>query len=302
MTSITLFWRPGTCARVVYVALEEIGEPFEVQTLNAFKGEMQSPEFRAVNPKGKVPALRLDDWVITENPVILRVLDRRFPQAGLLPAGDERTETAAAEMMAWFASGLHPAVARHRFPGRFTTSEDPAEWQGIRLHARKELAAAFSILEERLQTRDWLFGDWSVIDVYMLYLWWRAVGSGMDPHRSRGAPITGGAARHARPWPRSWTATPPSSRAWRPRAACPPTGSPTTPGASRPSSSPTSDRHARGRRDRHAHPADLSSAAKSATGPRCVSLSGLTTELMLVIWPSAISSATTAISRCCASR
>jgi len=181
MTSITLFWRPGTCARIIYVALEEIGEPFEVQTLNAFKGDMQSAEYRAVNPKGKVPALLFDDWVITENPVILRVLDRRFRQARLLPAGDERTETAAAEMMAWFASGLHPAVARHRFPGRFTTSEDPAEWQGIRLHAREELAAAFAILEQRLQTRDWLFDDWSIVDVYMLYLWWRAVGSGMDP-------------------------------------------------------------------------------------------------------------------------
>ena len=210
MTSMTLFWRPGTCARIVYVALEEIGEPFEVRTLNAFKGDMQSPEFRAVNPKGRVPALMLDDWVITENPVILRVLDRRFPQAGLLPAGDERTETAAAETMAWFASGLHPAVARHRFPGRFTTSEDPAAWEGIRLHAREELASAFAILEERLQTRDWLFDEWSVVDVYMLYLWWRAVGSGMETrtvpamHRPRpalrGAPYGGQGAgpRHRR--------------------------------------------------------------------------------------------------------
>ena len=48
--------------------------------------------------------------------------------------------------------------------------------------------------------------------------------------------------------------------------------------------------------------ADPSSDAKSPTGPRCDSLSGLTIELMLVIWPWAISSATTAISRCCASR
>ena len=179
--SLTLFWLPGTCARVPFVALEEVGAPYHLRVMNRFAGDTNSSEYKAINPKKKVPALRIDDWVITENPVILRVLASKFPAAGLLPAGDERTEVLAHETMAWFASELHKAVARQRFPETVTTSQDEAHWEAIRQKARAELIDGFAILERRLQASDWLFGQWSIVDVYMLYLWWRAVGSGMDP-------------------------------------------------------------------------------------------------------------------------
>jgi glutathione S-transferase len=178
--SITLYWRPGTCARVPYVALEEIGAPFEVAVLNAFRGDMQSPEYLAINPKGRVPALKLDDWIVTENPVILRVLADRFPEANLLPAGDEKAEVEAAEMMTWFASNMHPPVGRHFFPQFFIRTDDKAAQEAVKLAARAELEAGFTLLERRLESREWLFGEWTVIDVYMLYLWWRALGAGMD--------------------------------------------------------------------------------------------------------------------------
>ncbi len=180
MPSIHLYWSPGSCARVPFVALEHAGAPFELHVLNRYIGDHQTTEYRAINPKEKVPAIVLDGWAITENPVIQTVLARTFPDAGLLPTGDERVVTEAMSMMAWFASGIQPAVGRQRFPGMFSDS-DEASLERIRLVARKELEKAFAILEARLADRDWLFEDWSIIDAYMLWLWFRAVGSGMDP-------------------------------------------------------------------------------------------------------------------------
>lgn len=180
MPLIDLYWSPGSCARVPFVALEHAGAPFELHVLNRYIGDHQTPEYRAINPKEKVPAIVLDGWAVTENPVIQTVLARTFPDAGLLPTGDERSVTEAMSMMAWFASGIQPAVGRQRFPGAFSDG-DEASLERIRLVARKELEKAFAILEARLADRDWLFEDWSTIDAYMLWLWFRAVGSGMNP-------------------------------------------------------------------------------------------------------------------------
>jgi glutathione S-transferase len=92
-----LYWIPGTCARVIYVALEEIGAPYEVVLIKRQKG---SPaEYLEVNPKGKVPALEVGPLVVTENPAIQTFLSRRHPEAGLLPTegqpGIEALETAS---------------------------------------------------------------------------------------------------------------------------------------------------------------------------------------------------------------
>src|SRR5579863_9712700 len=106
MPTIDLYWAPGSCARVPFIALEHAGVPFELHVLNRYAGDFQTSEFRAVNPKGKVPVLVLDGEVITENPVIQIVLARTFPEARLLPTGDERIVTQAMSTMAWFASDI----------------------------------------------------------------------------------------------------------------------------------------------------------------------------------------------------
>lgn len=179
MPTIDLYWSPGSCARVPFIALEEAGADFHLHVLNRYLGEHQTPAYRALNPKEKVPTVVIDGWAVTENPVIQQVLARRFPEAHLLPDGDERVVVEARSLMAWFASGVQPAAGRQRFPGLF--SDDPGTHDGIRTSARRELEKAFTILEARLEDRDWLFGDWTIVDAYMLWLWFRAVGSGMDP-------------------------------------------------------------------------------------------------------------------------
>src|SRR6476469_10543406 len=63
-----LYWSPGTCARVIYVGLEEIRLPYETTLVERSPGP--PPEYFKVNPKGKVPALKVGDRILTENPAI----------------------------------------------------------------------------------------------------------------------------------------------------------------------------------------------------------------------------------------
>jgi glutathione S-transferase len=69
-------------------------------------------------------------------------------------------------------------VARLRFPK--LVNDDPASFERTRAIAAKELQASFAILEQRLADREWLYEDWSIVDAYQPWCWFRAIGSGMD--------------------------------------------------------------------------------------------------------------------------
>ena len=75
--SIDLYWIPGSCARIPFVALEEAGVAFDLHVLDRGAGDNVSDEYRAINPKLRVPTLVIDDWVITEN----SAMSRRVPRA-----------------------------------------------------------------------------------------------------------------------------------------------------------------------------------------------------------------------------
>jgi glutathione S-transferase len=170
-----LYWFPGSCARVPLVALEEIGVPFELTV-----PRRPSDEYAAINPKGKVPALVADARVITENPAIQTFLAQSFPEARLLPE-EPAAAVEALSTMCWFASGIHPVVGRLRFPA--SVSPPPESHDALRVAARGQLEEAFAIVEARLADREWLFGDWTIVDAYLLWCWFRAVGLGIDASR-----------------------------------------------------------------------------------------------------------------------
>jgi glutathione S-transferase len=177
--TIELFWMPGTCARVPLIALEEIGIPFETRLALPYDREGWAAYRRDVNPKGKVPALRVDGRVITENLVIQTYLARRHPEARLLPE-DPDTQLEALTLQSWLASGIHPAITRFRFPVFFC--DLPESHGRIREIARTTLAESFSLIEARLEDRPWILGDaWTILDGYLLWAFFRSVGSGLDP-------------------------------------------------------------------------------------------------------------------------
>jgi glutathione S-transferase len=174
-----LFWFPGTCSRVTLIALEELGIEFTTTTVPWNWADDRGHLAR--NPKGKVPTLLIDGDALTENPAILTYLHGLHPQKGLLPDGTplERSEVLAT--MSWFAAGIHPLVARMRYP--MSVNDDPAGFTRTRELAGARLTRCFEVLEARLQDRQWLYGDWTALDGYQLWLWFRAVGAGFDGGR-----------------------------------------------------------------------------------------------------------------------
>ncbi|HEX5509962.1 MAG TPA: glutathione S-transferase N-terminal domain-containing protein [Pseudolabrys sp.] len=89
MPKLTLYHASPSRSSVVLWMLEEIGEPYEIKLLNLTGGEQLKPEYLAINPMGKVPALRHGDTVITEVAAICTYLADEFPRAKLnIPVGD----------------------------------------------------------------------------------------------------------------------------------------------------------------------------------------------------------------------
>jgi glutathione S-transferase len=174
---MVLYWSPGSCARVTLVALEETGLPYEHRVLARGRpGEMEAYT-RDVNPKGKVPALAVGDRVLTETPALVTYLHDRCPEARLLPR-DAGGRLDALILMSWFASGIHPLVTRSRFP-RFVSTV-PESFDAIRTIALDGLRDCFGQIEARLSDdRRWLLRDWTITDVYLLWLWFRGMGSGL---------------------------------------------------------------------------------------------------------------------------
>ena len=171
---ITLFAAPGSCARVTMTALEHIGLPFEYRLIRMMTGEHKSPDYLAINPKGKVPALEVDNEVLTENVAILTYLSRRYPEAGLLPtADDEMTATRQLADLCYCSATLHPIVTRIKRPNFFAETEDAR--QQVRKLAIEAMRPNFDLIENRLSAGSWWYGEqWSVVDAYIYWVWFRS--------------------------------------------------------------------------------------------------------------------------------
>src|SRR5258705_4117765 len=80
-----LYYAPGTCALASHIALEEAGASYTAERLDFKNGQQTTPQYLAINPKGRVPALVTDRGTLTETPAILAYIAQSFPQAKLMP-------------------------------------------------------------------------------------------------------------------------------------------------------------------------------------------------------------------------
>lgn len=148
-----LYFAPGACSFVPHVGLELVkaatGEDFEPRLVKLHKGEQKAPEYLAINPNGQVPVLLVDGKPLVQIVAICDFLDRRYPQAGLLPA-DPWARAQALSQLAWMNNTAHPNFTHVFRPSDFTDNE-PAQGEIKRFAARK-----FRSLLERIQ--DWTKG------------------------------------------------------------------------------------------------------------------------------------------------
>jgi glutathione S-transferase len=91
MARLTLYHAAPSRSSIVRWMLEELGEPYDIHLLSLSKGEQMTPDYLAINPMGKVPALKHGDAIITEAAAICTYLADEFPHARLnIPVGDPR--------------------------------------------------------------------------------------------------------------------------------------------------------------------------------------------------------------------
>jgi glutathione S-transferase len=117
--TLKLYYAPGACSFVPHTLLEATGEPYEPVMVKLHKGEQNSPEYKAINPRGQVPVLVDGDQVITQIVAIVSYIAARFPDAGFLP--DEPVARARAiETLAWMNNTIHPTFTHIFMPQKFT--------------------------------------------------------------------------------------------------------------------------------------------------------------------------------------
>ena len=153
--ALVLFHTPGACSRVTMNALEEIGLAFEDPPIDIFKGAQRRPDFLAVNPKGKVPALLVDGTLLTETPAILAWLIAEYPDANLMPAGDSLARATAFADLVWCSNTLHPLARVIRMPQRATLG-DP---EPVRVSAIEQVTPMLIAMQHRFEAQPWWFGQ-----------------------------------------------------------------------------------------------------------------------------------------------
>lgn len=109
-SEVTLYHSPNTRSTGVRVLLEELGAPHRLHVLNTRAEEQRSAAYLAINPMGKVPALKDGDALVTEQAAIYLHLADRFPEKGLAPAIGDPLRGPYLRWMVFYGSSFEPAV------------------------------------------------------------------------------------------------------------------------------------------------------------------------------------------------
>jgi glutathione S-transferase len=121
---IKLFYASDTCSLASHIALEDAGADYSTARISFANDEQRKPEYLAINPKGRAPALVTDKGVLTETPAILAFIAQSFPQARLAPLDDPFGFAEVQAFNSYLCSTLHVAHA-HRMRGN-RWADDPA--------------------------------------------------------------------------------------------------------------------------------------------------------------------------------
>ncbi len=168
MPKLTLYTSPRACSTACHIALEESGLDYDYEIVRIRAGETRRAEYRAIHPMAKVPALKVDDEVLTETTAIMLLIgELAAPDMRLLPEGDAVARLRAVEWMSFLTSAVHLAFRPLFKPQQFTGDE--SLHAAIRHKGGEFLRDMLLNVERRLEGRAWALGDsFSVVDPYLL--------------------------------------------------------------------------------------------------------------------------------------
>jgi glutathione S-transferase len=179
---LKLFYAPGSCAMASHIALEEAAASYDAVCLDLRAGDQRKPEYLAVNPKGRVPALVTDRGILTENPAILAYVAQTHPAARLAPFEDAYELGRVQSFNSYLCSTVHVAHA-HRMRA-YRWADDAAAIAEMQRKVPQNVGECFDLIEREMFEGPWVMGErYSICDPYLFTLAGWLEGDGVDPAR-----------------------------------------------------------------------------------------------------------------------
>jgi glutathione S-transferase len=176
---LRLYYAPATCALATHIALEEAGAPYEAVLVDFRSQSQRSPEYLAINPKGRVPALVTESGTLTETPALLCFVAQRFPAAELAPLADPFALAQVQEFNSYLCSTVHVAHA-HRMRGT-RWADDAAAIEAMKRKVPSNVTECFELIEHKLFKGPWVMGDeYTICDPYLFTIASWIEGDGVD--------------------------------------------------------------------------------------------------------------------------
>src|SRR5271154_5807751 len=166
---LKLYYAPGTCALASHIALQEAGAAYTTEKVDFKTNQQNSPEYLAVNPKGRVPSLVTDRGILTETPAMLAYIAQSFPQAKLAPLDDAFAFAQVQAFNSYLCSTVHVAHA-HKMRGT-RWADDPAAIADMKRKVPQTMSEAFALIERDMLKGPWVMGEaYTICDIYLFAL------------------------------------------------------------------------------------------------------------------------------------
>ncbi len=177
------YMTPGSCSTGIHLLLEECGLVFEAYIVNLLAGDQYKKEYLAINPKGTIPALVLDDGTaLTEFSAIAWWLARTYPKRKLLPESIEG-EVRVLGLMNYAVHTLHTqGFARIFTTERFAPSSHDHE--SVKAQGRQIVENGLALMSRELEGCSYLADHFSIADAALFYneFWADSIGIPLPPN------------------------------------------------------------------------------------------------------------------------
>jgi glutathione S-transferase len=176
---LKLYYAPGTCALASHITLAEAGADYTTERIDFKTNQQNSPEYLAINPKGRVPSLVTDRGILTETPAMLAFIAQSFPKSKLAPIDDAYAFAQAQSFNSYLCSTVHPNHAHKMRGARWATEE--SSFADMKRKVPQTVAASFALIERDMLRGPWVMGEtYTICDPYLFTLAGWLEGDGVD--------------------------------------------------------------------------------------------------------------------------
>ena len=164
-----LFYMPARASLAPHIVLQEIQLPYELKLVDFSKGAQSDPEFLAINPNGRVPALVWDGFPMYESAAITMYLADKHPETRLAPDPHDQERPLYYQWMSYLSTTIQEALNQWFHPDQFIADEK--SYFDVKNFAEYRLEKMWDVANETLSKSNYLLGEnFSACDAYMFML------------------------------------------------------------------------------------------------------------------------------------